>query len=500
MKTHQCTDYRGSFDDRQGTGAAQAVGKDNRARRAAKAKKRQQKQAGRSGASGTHQGRYTPPSGGAPYWDEPPPISEEDRIGDLFETAMDALYREDQQLVDSTIARLARSPKRLVVRDAETELIRLAAVHWGYGWQPRELVRQIRRTDRAPGERLIEAAIIADHAPRSRASLDDEWAAQVDEIASHGVPKGEGWLLKWAEGESLGFTAMVSAIVSVLFNLRILPKLEELIPPPGGKPRKRSLTEERFEFDPVLERVRALLAQAESTTFEAEAEAFTAKAQTLMTRHAIDLAMVTNAERDRGKGPKATPESIRLPIDDPYADTKSFLLQVVAQASRCRSVFLVRLSVTTVIGFPHDLVATEMLFTSLLVQAQAALAAAAKSAPPGSRTRSRSFRSSFLMGYANRVGERLDEVNRHIIDAAEEETGSSILPVLADQADQLDEVVRRMFPGAASFATRGGNDHFGYWEGRRAADVAKFNLADLSNPADSSPGQAAGAIAPAAPD
>ena len=41
---------------------------------------------------------------------------------------------------------------------------------------------------------------------------------------------------------------------------------------------------------------RALLAQAESTTFEAEAESFTAKAQQLMARHAIDAAMV-------GRGP-----------------------------------------------------------------------------------------------------------------------------------------------------------------------------------------------------
>ena len=42
----------------------------------------------------------------------------------------------------------------------------------------------------------------------------------------------------------------------------------------------------------VLAKVRALLAKAESTTFEAEAEALTAKAHQLMVRHTIDEALV----------------------------------------------------------------------------------------------------------------------------------------------------------------------------------------------------------------
>ena len=51
--------------------------------------------------------------------------------------------------------------------------------------------------------------------------------------------------------------------------------------------------------DAVLARIRQLLAKAESTTFEAEALAFTAKAQELMTRHAIDAALV----HDTAAGP-----------------------------------------------------------------------------------------------------------------------------------------------------------------------------------------------------
>ena len=69
--------------------------------------------------------------------------------------------------------------------------------------------------------------------------------------------------------------------------------------------------------DGILDKVRALLAKAESTQFEAEAEAFTAKAQELMTRHRIDRA-VLNASDDLGDAPAGR----RLGIDDPYADVR----------------------------------------------------------------------------------------------------------------------------------------------------------------------------------
>src|SRR3546814_127112 len=49
--------------------------------------------------------------------------------------------------------------------------------------------------------------------------------------------------------------------------------------------------------DPWLRRVQAMLAKAESTQFPAEAEALLAKAQELMSRHAIDEAMLQSAGR-----------------------------------------------------------------------------------------------------------------------------------------------------------------------------------------------------------
>src|SRR5690349_24678935 len=53
----------------------------------------------------------------------------------------------------------------------------------------------------------------------------------------------------------------------------------------------------------VLDRVRALLAKAESTSYEEEADAFTAKAHQLMSRYAIDAAL---PDRGRSAGGAAS--------------------------------------------------------------------------------------------------------------------------------------------------------------------------------------------------
>ena len=59
------------------------------------------------------------------------------------------------------------------------------------------------------------------------------------------------------------------------------------------------------------------------------------------------------------------------------------------------------------IGFSADLDAVELLFTSLLVQASAALQRAGGKRDAAGRSRTRSFRQSFLVAYAVRIGERL---------------------------------------------------------------------------------------------
>ena len=282
------------------------------------------------------------------------------------------------------------------------------------------------------------------------------------------VVSGSGWLTDEHLRPALSLIAVLAG----------LGPIQILIPPPGVSATDASIINLTTKTDdPMLNRVRALLAQAESTNFEAEAETFTAKAQELMTRHAIDMAMVA-----AGTQRSERPGTIRIPIDEPYINAKWILLSVVASSSRCRSVFQKHFALGTVVGFDTDLDATETLFTSLLVQAQIAMQAASAAAPRGAAARTRSFRSSFLMAYAYRVGERLEEINAHVVAEAEAETGRSILPVLAARSSAVDARVTEIFPKLGTMRSRAGLDPEGWASGRMAADRAKLNSGDLAKP------------------
>ena len=287
-----------------------------------------------------------------------------------------------------------------------------------------------------------------------------------------------GWLAAWARDRQIGEWEQAHTVRSLTQTVGLMIPIQILIPPPGASADdERIINLTAKTDDPLLNRVRALLAQAESTNFEAEAETFTAKAQELMTRHAIDMAMV-----EAGTQRSERPGAIRIPIDEPYINAKWTLLNVVAKNSRCRAVFQKYYAMASVIGFEADLDATETLFTSLLVQAQIALQSAASSAPPGTAVRSRSFRSSFLLAYAYRVGERLAEINAHVVADAEAETGRSILPVLAARSSIVDATVGQIFPNLSSMRSRAGVDPAGWASGRMAADRAKLNAGDLTKP------------------
>nr|WP_257908261.1 DUF2786 domain-containing protein [Janibacter limosus] len=125
----------------------------------------------------------------------------------------------------------------------------------------------------------------------------------------------------------------MQAAVELISTIWAVPSIESLGPRPGeARPSTRRSSS---RVDPrVLERVRALLAKAESTTFEAEAETFTAGAQSLMARHSIDAALLAATERTT-----AGPTLRRVGVDNPYESPKVSLLSGIASANYCRAVW-----------------------------------------------------------------------------------------------------------------------------------------------------------------
>ena len=217
----------------------------------------------------------------------------------------------------------------------------------------------------------------------------------------------------------------------------------------------------------MLAKIRALLAKAESTTFPHEAEALTAKAQELLGRHRIDEAALGDGH---GNGPGGR----RIWLDDPYASAKFSLLSAVARANRCEAIRLGGLDVCHVVGFPSDLEVVEVLHTSLLVQATTAMAAAGRQVDARGRTRTRSFRQSFLVGFAARIGQRLRDANAAGEAEGVAAHGPDLLPVLARRSQEVEVALAEAVPTVRRNRTASSNG-IGL-----AAGVAAADRADLS--------------------
>lgn len=192
--------------------------------------------------------------------------------------------------------------------------------------------------------------------------------------------------------------------------------------------------------DRVLERVRKLLARAEHpTTPPAEAEACSEKAAALMSRYVIDRAMLEAREPGAVR-----PQVRRIGVPAPYAVPKAVLLTTVAKSFRvCTAIgndYAGGGRRCTLVGFPTDLDTTELLFTSLLLQASTAMLGWSQG-----RRDLRSFRRAFLFGYASTIGERLAKVQHEAEREVTDATPGAAL-VLADRMDRVEAAFAEQFP------------------------------------------------------
>jgi len=365
-------------------------------------------------------------------------------------------------------------------------LLRSVTVSWHLGWQPAELVRHLGRVFGPMHERLVTDVIAAEMRGYAASVVDDRWAAQLTALGATPTWDDDACLLEvWqapgglGRAERMAWTGVIRCALEVVFVLATLPRMSQICPPPGAARRAaHGSGTGAWQAGPnvdrrKLDRVRALLAKAESTGFPEEAEALTARAQELMARYSIDDALLAATAAEGPGGSQAAAK--RLFLDSPYESAKAMLLGVVAAANRCRSIWHSELGLGTVLGFPGDLAAVELLFTSLLTQATSAMIRAGARRDAHGRSRTSAFRQSFLTSYAQRVGERLAQATamaqRH---AAEDAGGADLLPVLAARSAIVDDAVSRMFPELTTHAIGTAQDREGWFRGRAAADLASL--------------------------
>jgi hypothetical protein len=372
---------------------------------------------------------------------------------------------------------------------------------WQRGWQPAELARHIGRELSAAHATMVSDMIAGEMGVYAAATVDAGWAAQVAALEAAAPGKGAWWgsdaeyLAAWyALGRAAEFIAAVSVAVEALHAFEHLPPVEKLLPLPGkarvtAPARTTGIADAGSADERMLGRIRALLAKAEATEYAEEAEALSARAQELMAKYSIDHALLA-AESGR----EETAGGRRIAVDNPYEAPKATLLQTVAAANRCRVVWCKELGLVTVIGFPADLDAVELLFTSLLVQANTAMMRAGGKQDAYGRSRTRAFRQSFLVSYAIRIGERLAEATvqaeRQAVadqlaaapahgNTAPGDTaskGTDLVPFLAARQRAVDDAVDEMF-GDTLTRTRSvrATDAEGWTSGRAAADLATLH-------------------------
>jgi hypothetical protein len=372
-----------------------------------------------------------------------------------------ALYADTDTALDTGASLLAADP------GADAELARrgqeLVDALWRRGWQPADVVRMVRQELEEAHLQLVVDLVLAGEGSPGRGR---RWAAQLDELTP-APPRREDRFTR-------------ATVVLELYRLLLrLPALE-----PVGEPRPAVVEAGRAEpAARMLARIRALLAKAEATGYPEEAEALTAKAQELMARHSIDQALLAPGGTPGAGGPAAGgPGACRIGVEPPYEQAKAVLLDAVARANHCQAVWNEAFYFSTVVGHEADLEAVEILYTSLLVQATAAMTKAEAAirkggAKGGGRRRTKTFRQSFLAAYAHRMGSRLTEAAEREIAEAKAETEQALLPVLASREAAVRAETDRLFPRTTTTRLRGISDEEGWNHGREAADRARTGRA-----------------------
>jgi len=430
------------------------MGVNNRAKRAAKAKKRAKDRARASHAPSGHV--HDDPFFGGFDPSVESRIETEDHLRSFVH------HHAQKRDTSSDLAKFARGKTHYQQQAFDSILSEVVLSLNRNGWSPDD-VREIAR--RRVSARLTDYAlglVAANTNKLSPDTVDPAWHAQLEGVAPACGTRA------WADQHAMNWSDARSEFIELLGALGALPVIEPTMARPGTwKPRKHAA---RTVDDRILSKVRGLLAKAESTDFEDEANALTAKAQDLMQTYSIEYALLVDDAQTR-----ETPELRRVWIDAPYVDPKATLVQQVASSNRCESVFSAHLGFVSLVGFAADLDTVELLSTSLMFQASRAMRAEGTRKYRDGGSRTRSFRQSFLAAYALRIGERLSEATDETSSRIDAEHGGALLPVLAARTDEVHDYAEEVFPDRIPRSVSI-PDQEGYGAGRAAADQADIKM------------------------
>jgi hypothetical protein len=260
--------------------------------------------------------------------------------------------------------------------------------------------------------------------------------------------------------------------------------------------------DQKIPHDRVLRRIRELLAAAErsaansartdttpedAAAFAAEAEAYSDKAARLLFEYQIDAATLALSGAATPANTEVVCKTIRIAA--PYAREKCELARHIAALS---SVHTLALYATTrngnwsyvkglslrLWGTAADIEQFEMLFTSLLLQANRLMA---HDRPANPREDLGTYRASWLLGFTRRIHVRLHQIRQAGLDQATG-SGSGAELVLVDRAARAKQTAEATYGDDVKddIVKSGGS---GEHDGRRGANRADLGQHRVDEPA-----------------
>jgi hypothetical protein len=232
----------------------------------------------------------------------------------------------------------------------------------------------------------------------------------------------------------------------------------------------------------TIDTVRKLLAMAESTANEHEADAFAAKAAALIAAHRIDPARLADSGVDDVLAVREVPIGRGA-----YVRARLALLGAVADAHDCELVWRSGPAGATAVlaGFTSDLEATVVLYHSLHAQAAGRMAGGRRSTAAATQR----WRRAFLFGYAARIGELLAETRRRVEHDARAAAGGGALPDLPDRAARVRVYASGAFGRVVVAAPPAPAARTGWQHGQHAASAADIGRSRLAGRGQLGPGQ-----------
>ncbi|MEI6622471.1 MAG: DUF2786 domain-containing protein [Actinomycetes bacterium] len=253
----------------------------------------------------------------------------------------------------------------------------------------------------------------------------------------------------------------------------------------------------------VLEKVAALLAKADSSEHEAEADAYVAKAQQLATLHAIDVE--TARRHSKKKHAASTPVQRQLTIGEPRKHANKQLVRLflsLASANDVKCDIAVNSTYVIAFGLPDDIDMCEALWVHLAPRMTAAAAEFVRagswrgelavrwngSTPVFRPLTTAGARAAFCDAFSTRVSERLTTARQNAIDEIDlrhRDAGSphgaadeSAALVLAEKSATVRAFHARQSKARGSWSgysgTRAFDDSNARTAGRQAGDTVKL--------------------------